>query len=642
MTVKAYLVKAPKVLPNIAPPPNAREITTFNDPLTTYIEALRFYDYSDIVIRFGVRNDINGNVINPPEPLLNSGPTPKNPDEKGYVDPVCGEVVIQTTTLNQAGSAGAWEAQMQQFNFVKMMWTGRLAGASSSVGIKTCAESPQTYGLPGLPGPPATRLPIGLPGGYNLCDVGYAYVSEMFPGLLPGIMAPPSTIQLKELQDHFAMPQDYISAPRGSLGAGLESYVVMQQDSLLWTEEQLGSLGWAGAARRYNKVAQLNVELFSAVSNTPYAVSFPSLMEEVKKHNHANDGNVSYENMFDPYISRESKMKMECGAGCPEMAMALNNTWRAWEGLQPQAEGNAVKDTIYAIFGLSGLFDMAKNNDVHPLAQLSGVGKSLIDSAVRNFGFSAMAFFGGGVAMFLDMQGVGSAAMAASSMAADIAMMGLAAGFILYYIVPFLPFMYFFFAVGAWVKTIFEAMVGVPLWALAHIRIDGNGLPGDAAMGGYYLLLEIFLRPILMVFGLVAGMMIFAAQVNVLHDIWQIVVNNVAGADRVGATAAEFEVIRSEIDALFYTIIYAIIVYLVALSSFKLIDLIPNHILRWIGQSVSTFAEQSPDPADNLTRNTMIGTQMLGGGVKSALGGGRDAVQGLSAWQNSKNNTPPP
>ena len=62
----------------------------------------------------------------------------------------------------------------------------------------------------------------------------------------------------------------------------------------------------------------------------------------------------------------------------------------------------------------------------------------------------------------------------------------------LFYIIPFMPFIYFFFAVGTWVKAIFEAMVGVPLWALAHIRIDGQGLPGDAAMNGYYLLLEIF------------------------------------------------------------------------------------------------------------------------------------------------------
>ena len=106
------------------------------------------------------------------------------------------------------------------------------------------------------------------------------------------------------------------------------------------------------------------------------------------------------------------------------------------------------------------------------------------------------------------------------------AFVGLTAGLVLYYIVPFLPFIYFFFAVATWVKSIFEAMVGVPLWALAHLRIDGEGLPGNSAANGYFLILEIFLRPILTIFGLIAATLIFTAQVRVLHFLWQIVTEN--------------------------------------------------------------------------------------------------------------------
>ena len=97
-----------------------------------------------------------------------------------------------------------------------------------------------------------------------------------------------------------------------------------------------------------------------------------------------------------------------------------------------------------------------------------------------------------------------------------------------------MPFLFFFFAVGTWVKTIFEAMVGVPLWALAHIKIDGEGLPGDAAGSGYFMILEILLRPIMVIFGLIAAMIIFVTQVRILHLIWDLVVDGVgAGSDPI-------------------------------------------------------------------------------------------------------------
>ena len=79
-------------------------------------------------------------------------------------------------------------------------------------------------------------------------------------------------------------------------------------------------------------------------------------------------------------------------------------------------------------------------------------------------------------------------------------------------------------------------MVGLPLWAIAHLRIDGEGLPGPAAMNGYFLVFEIFVRPILIIFGMIAAVSIFAAQVDVLNVIWKIVSSNLVGHDpNVGA-----------------------------------------------------------------------------------------------------------
>jgi len=216
---------------------------------------------------------------------------------------------------------------------------------------------------------------------------------------------------------------------------------------------------------------------------------------------------------------------------------------------------------------------------------------------------------------------------AASSFILSTAFVGLTAGLVLYYIVPFLPFVYFFFAVTSWVKSIFEAMVGVPLWALAHLRIDGEGLPGNSAANGYFLLFEIFLRPILTIFGLVAATLIFTAQVRVLHFLWSIVTENLTGFDNdptinvFGEGRIAFK--RSIVDQFFFQVIYAIIVYMMAIAAFKLIDKIPDNLLRWMGSQVSAFGDMNQeDGVEGLSRYAALSGatagQSLARGVQTA------------------------
>jgi conjugal transfer/type IV secretion protein DotA/TraY len=222
------------------------------------------------------------------------------------------------------------------------------------------------------------------------------------------------------------------------------------------------------------------------------------------------------------------------------------------------------------------------------------------------------------------------------------AFIGLTAGFILFYVLPFLPFLYFFFAVGAWVKSIFEAMVGVPLWALAHLRIDGEGLPGDSASNGYFLIFEIFLRPILTVFGLIASTIIFTAQVRVLNFIWALVIDNLTGfaggQDTVVASFYDVVIHRDIVDQFFFTIVYTIIVYMMATASFKLIDTLPDNILRWMGAGVSSFGDINDDPTEGLTRYAAIGGMTFGqkaseGVVQLGKGIGNIAAQEGKSFQ---------
>ncbi|PZO87910.1 MAG: hypothetical protein DI626_02960 [Micavibrio aeruginosavorus] len=439
------------------------------------------------------------------------------------------------------------------------------------------------------------------------------------------------------------------------------AYDTYRKNLNLKLSEDLERRGWGGAGIWYNNIADLNGAFTGAVYATPSVRQFPSVMEFVKKERQIQDKASSACEMFEPHISANKAIVLK-NTKEDTIARLLNETYRYFNSCTPRENatggqraqeggGTVTEETksqganviiivIKEIFGLNGLFDLRATSKlqeetgmplIHPLAQLSTIGKSLVENAIRSMAMAIGAAFGSGMASALDI-GIGPALGMLSSMFVSIATIGLTAGFILFYILPFLPFLYFFFAVASWVKSIFEAMVGVPLWALAHIRIDGEGIPGRAATGGYFLLFEIFLRPITIVFGLIAGIAVFGASAAVLNSVFDIVVANVTGvpADATGdTTIGSIESFRrGVIDQFFYTIMYTILVYMMATASFKMIDAVPANIMRWIGSGVSKFNDNAEDPTGGLTQYAALGGAQISGQV---MGGLSQGASGLGA-----------
>jgi conjugal transfer/type IV secretion protein DotA/TraY len=448
--------------------------------------------------------------------------------------------------------------------------------------------------------------------------------------------------------------------------------------------EEMAKRGWGGAGIWYNQIADLNGSFTSAVYATPSVKTYPEVMQMVQDARKVQNNSDNVCNIFDPALADKNSVKY--GADYDAViAKSLNRAYKYFACKKPNQEvgsvtaggggsataenqsrirkcagttgsanvpmgmgatmkgetNNPLVDTMAIIFGINGLFDIRNASciqqatgqaAVHPLAQLATVGRALVENAIRSMGLALGASFGGGLLGALGSS-FGGALNAASSMLVSIATIGLTAGFVLYYILPFMPFMYFFFAVGGWVKSIFEAMVGAPLWALAHLHIDGDGLPGRAAMGGYFLIFEIFLRPIVTVFGLIGSIAVFGAMASVLNNLFDLVVANATGAipGESTATAAAGAINsfrRSIIDQFFFTIMYAVLLYIIATSCFKMIDTIPNGIMRWIGSGVQTFNDAKGDPVGSLTQYAAYGgaamTKQLFGGMQqgvNALGG---------------------
>ncbi len=539
-----------------------------------YQQARAFFNQTgNIFIRFGVLDQT------------------KYPDQKGYVAPLCGEIMLPTPETHRAGAEAMNKAY---YNMIGKLWGGNISSMDDyAKNDAACTTSKVEF------------------------------KKKCVENKRPNDFAQKAT---KIIND------DLDKAIKESVDAQRKEFLkgVYGEGESKGTIDELKQFGWGGAGIYYNTVATMNGAIATSLHSMPYPILMPQVVEDKKEETRQQN--------------KDSDASAQQSSGKPaqvteledaEIVNAIQRTQDYWkEALSGRKSENMIIDAIDVILGTNALFAMCKNADVHPLAQLAGLGRSLMESATRNLGIalgSSILGLGLGAASLTSM--LGSVAGAASSFYITFAMIGLMMGFIMYYVVPFMPFLYFFFAVTGWVKGIFEAMVGMPLWALAHLRIDGQGLPGDAAAQGYFLILEIFLRPILIIFGLLAAISVFAAMVRVLNETFVLVVSNVGGfnTDNIdlcgkeatsSAAVGSADYYRGPVDQFFFTVVYAIVVYLIGTSSFKMIDAVPNKILRWMGAGVNSFGDMQKDAGEGLLQKLSVG----GYAVTSQLQGAFSSV----------------
>jgi conjugal transfer/type IV secretion protein DotA/TraY len=152
-----------------------------------------------------------------------------------------------------------------------------------------------------------------------------------------------------------------------------------------------------------------------------------------------------------------------------------------------------------------------------------------------------------------------------------------APGIALAYVLPLLPFIHFLFAVFGWLLALVEAVIEIPIFALAHLDPEGEGVFPQVTRSGYMLLLQLILRPLLICIGLIISILLMNGMVDFLNLVFNATVFGVQTTSKVG--------IFSEV---IYTVIYAGTAYSICNACFKAVDYVPNHALRWIGASGDT------------------------------------------------------
>ena len=602
-------------------------------PIMLY-EAVEFSRYRDVVLRFGHKN-LPGGVVRDP-----NDPPDAYDEEWGYVEPTCGELQFEINSLDPFVIGDKIEYGIQEAYW----WTidNFMSGDTSFREITHCML--QSI-IPYSHDPTCIDDPVSQPAGYAPGELEYDSSGFWFTTDFPVAaadnknqwltldVARASIEAINQINRMMVRGQEASWDMLDTVGsgtwpirdviidaAGTDSYVAS-----LVAPDEVKERGWVGAALWYNQLAQLNGLYATAVQNIPRPFKYPLVMERVAYQHQIEDENSAYTTRFNPRLAN-GKIASLPRPGDQYIAAALYSVFEFWnssavqETVFTRKSNNPIIDTINMILGTNGIYDIVENRGTYPLAMLSGLGKSMVDAALRNLW---VGIIGQGIGEIMDGF-LGGIAKVGSSFAFRFGMIGLGIGFILYYVLPVLPFVYFFFAFGGWIKSIFEAILAMPLWALAHINIEGEGLPGPWASNGYFLLFEIFLRPILIIGGFVFSISVYTALINALHDSYHLVVMVASGFDIAEAANglvstgnyANYTVsdpiayMRGPVDEMFYSVVYVIMVYMIGLSCFKLVDTIPNNIMRWMGVTVSSFQENAGDPAGQMTSKLFRATQV--------------------------------
>jgi conjugal transfer/type IV secretion protein DotA/TraY len=154
----------------------------------------------------------------------------------------------------------------------------------------------------------------------------------------------------------------------------------------------------------------------------------------------------------------------------------------------------------------------------------------------------------------------------------------LAVGMVLSYVLPMMPFFLWFGATLGWLVMCIEAILAAPMWAVMHLTANGDDMVGSGSQG-YRLVLSLVLRPVLMIFGLIASFVIIQVMGEILTEIF-------FGAF-VGGQSDSNLLIKFIGYVLIAPLLYGWTMFVLIKKAFSMIHVIPEELLKWFGGAAS-------------------------------------------------------
>lgn len=187
-------------------------------------------------------------------------------------------------------------------------------------------------------------------------------------------------------------------------------------------------------------------------------------------------------------------------------------------------------------------------------------------------------------------------------------------GLMLAFYLPATPMILWIMGVAGWYVLLIEAVIAAPIWAASHAMPEGNGFVGQRAMAGYMVILSLFVRPTLMLFGFFASMVLMIVMGKVLNLLFLPEIASITSGYTKGLLTY-FGVMT----------IYTLLIVQIAHRSYGLIHELPDKILRFIGGGRENLGEAGQETS---------GRQIFVGAAVAMRGAGTSGGTAAAATQN--------
>ncbi len=188
----------------------------------------------------------------------------------------------------------------------------------------------------------------------------------------------------------------------------------------------------------------------------------------------------------------------------------------------------------------------------------------------------------------------------------------LSVGFVTAFYVPFLPYMIFTFGVIGWLTAVIEAMAAAPIVALAITHPEGEGILGSKGEHGLMILMNVFLRPSMMIIGYISAIALCYVSVWIINTGFSHVLSFIQNGSVYTGWAGLYV-------TFFSVVIYTSMYVTVAQKAFNLIYMLPDHVLKWIGGQPENVGQEAASWAQETQKQVEKGGEASDKGQSGAV-----------------------
>ena len=184
---------------------------------------------------------------------------------------------------------------------------------------------------------------------------------------------------------------------------------------------------------------------------------------------------------------------------------------------------------------------------------------------------------------------------------------------------PSLPYTIFMIVFCGWVLAVLQSTIAAPLWAVMHMTPDRTFVGSQTQ--GYLLLLSLFARPALAIVGLFAAVLVSDPMIDYIAKGFFAMRGAVVSSTGTVGAIAEFRTFA------WWFMVFGLTLLPVLYMTFGLPQVLPDHVLRWIGAGVGDLGETG---ALSQMRGGIAGiaTSPTGGSPTARIGGNKGLLPG--------------